>query len=138
MQRDRVQGHRVASGVGLAIGVVAVVAGGFLFAHATDVRSRESSADDEAGLGALLGGTLLLLGGSGLTIGSGVVLAVSNHEHAAIDERIRRLEADAKYVLDRDHGRDGGLASSRILRFDSRTNLRWSRRAIGLPSRANQ
>lgn len=85
----------MASGVGLAIGIVAAVAGGLLFAHATDVRSRESSAADEEGLGALVGGTLLLVGGSALTIGSGLVLAVSNHAYVTIDERIRRLEGGA-------------------------------------------
>lgn len=96
LQRERAQGHRVASGIGLAIGIVAAVAGGLLFAHATDVRSREPSADHEDGLGTLLGGTMLLVGGSALTIGSGVVLAVSNHEYLAIDQRIRRLEGGAK------------------------------------------
>ena len=92
-QRDRAHGHRVASGVGLAIGVAAAVAGGFLLAQATDIRSRESSADTEAGLGTLVGGTMLLVGGSAVTIGSGLVLAVSSHQHTAITRRIQRLES---------------------------------------------
>ena len=94
-KRERASNKRTLSIVGTTLGVVATIAGIALAAHGADVRSRESSADDESGLGALLGGVLLCSGGGVLAIGSGISLVISNRELAEIDAQSRAQSARA-------------------------------------------
>jgi hypothetical protein len=88
-RRDEARTARTTSTVGLAVGVVASVVGIALLSHGSDVRGRESSADDEDGLGALLGGFLLTGAGVATTIGSGVGLVLSGRR---LDEANRDLD----------------------------------------------
>ena len=88
--RERARGHQILSAAGLAVGVVTLIAGGLLAVHADKLRSQPSSGgDDEAGLGSLAGGALLLSAGTALTLGSGIGLAVSSHDYATLDAQIQ-------------------------------------------------
>lgn len=91
--RERASSKRTLSIVGISLGIATAIVGGVLAAHGVDVRSRESSADDESGIAPLLGGMLLASGGGVLAIGAGISFAISSHEHDDIDAQLRARHA---------------------------------------------
>ncbi len=87
-RRDKARSNRTLSGIGLAAGIVMSAVGIALLAHASDVRGRESSADDEDGIGALLGGMLLTGTGVAASVGSGIGLGVYSHRLNKVEQEI--------------------------------------------------
>jgi hypothetical protein len=90
-QRAETRAKRTTATVGVIAGIAIGVAGGVLLSRAADLRSRESSGDDEDGLVELLGGVLLLPAGVGITVTSGVLVGVRAAELRDLDAALARM-----------------------------------------------
>lgn len=72
---DARAGRRMAW-VGLGVGTLMAVVGFSLAAHGAEIRSAESSAEDEDGIGEVLGGALLGAAGASTVLASGIAIGV--------------------------------------------------------------